>query len=75
MSIKKMVRKISNILIGNINRLLGLKEEVSSPRMEICDTCDHAKQVLLIGKVCDLCGCPCKSKTRAPKEKCKLNKW
>lgn len=68
-------KKIRNIIIGNINNLFGLNKEISNPRMEICNRCEHAIEIFKIGKICDLCGCICAAKTTIANEHCKLNKW
>lgn len=71
----KLLKKLRNIIIGNINNLLGLKEELSSPRMIICNRCEYVKDVLCLGKICTKCGCLLKAKTKVKNEYCKLNKW
>lgn len=75
MQIKQMVRKVKNIIIGTINNIFNLKQDLSSPRIKICIKCEHCKECLFIGKICDICGCILDSKTRVESEKCKLNKW
>ena len=37
----KLLRKLRNIIIGNINNLFGLNKEISNSRMLICDKCEH----------------------------------
>ena len=75
---KKMVKifnKIRNIIIGTANNILGLKKEISNPRMEICNRCEYAKDIFKLGKICSKCGCILKSKTTVENEHCELNKW
>ena len=64
----KLLRKLRNIIIGNINNLFGLNKEISNNRMLICDK-------FKIGKICNNCGCILKAKTTVENEHCKLNKW
>lgn len=75
MPYRSVVNKIRNIIIGNINHLLGKNKEISNPRMEICNRCDHAREIFKFGKICDQCGCLLSAKTTVENEHCKLNKW
>ena len=71
----KLLRKLRNIIIGNINNLFGLNKEISNNRMLICDKCEHEIILFKIGKTCNNCGCILKAKTTVENEHCKLNKW
>lgn len=71
----KLLRKLRNIIIGNINNLFGLNKEISNNRMLICDKCEHEIILFKIGKICNKCGCILKAKTTIENEHCKLNKW
>ena len=52
----KLLRKLRNIIIGNINNLFGLNKEISNNRMLICDKCEHEIILFKIGKICNNCG-------------------
>lgn len=71
----KIFRKLGNIIIGTINNIFKLNQKVSNPRMDICNRCEHAKEILKLGKICTQCGCILKSKTTVKSEHCVLNKW
>lgn len=75
MPLGKVVRKARNIIIGNLNRLMGKGGETSNPRMEICRGCAHCKELWKIGKICALCGCILEAKTTLEDEHCELKKW
>lgn len=70
-----MVRKILNIIIGNINNIFGINKEVSNPRMDICNRCEYAKDIFKLGKICTQCGCILRAKTTVEDEHCVLKKW
>lgn len=63
---------VNNVITGWKNYFFPdpLIEALSKNRMDICKVCPHN-----YNGVCDLCGCPLKSKTRAPEEMCPLAKW
>lgn len=65
---------IKNIIQGWYRRWFKPLNEHEKRRLQICEECDNKTK---IGKeyVCSSCYCPIKSKIRAEKEVCPLNKW
>lgn len=66
--------KLRNIIIGNWRNLTGYQSDETRRRRSICKSCDHNIKFSGI-RVCELCGCPIKSKTTVENEKCLSNKW
>ena len=49
-------------------------KEISDKRKEICNSCEHLKDVLTV-KVCGLCGCVTAVKTELDVATCPKGKW
>ena len=69
-----MIRKIKNIIEGWYRRLFKPLNEHEKRRLQICECCDNKVKLYKNEYACKTCGCPIKSKIRAPKEVCPLNK-
>lgn len=52
-----------------------IQEEKANQRIEICNTCEHKK--ILVVFTCGLCGCPLQKKIYSPDgpETCPAGKW
>ena len=69
-----MFRKIKNIIIGNWRNFTGYTSDEVKRRRQICRKCEHNIKFAGV-HICELCGCPIKSKTTVESEKCLMNKW
>lgn len=51
------------------------QEEKANQRIDICNTCEHKKTLVVF--VCGLCGCPLRKKIYSPggPETCPAGKW
>lgn len=63
-----------SIVKGNWFRFLDKNPLLYARRYKHCNFCEF-KADSPIGEICDLCGCPLKSKLRVKDEKCELNRW
>lgn len=70
----KVVNWIKRVIKGNWRNLIGYETKESKRRYEICKTCEHNIRFSGV-RLCELCGCPLKSKTKVEEEKCLINKW
>ena len=72
--VKKIFKKIGNIIIGNWRSMIGFQSDETIRRRQICKTCEH--NIKFGGtRICDQCGCIIKAKTTIESEKCLMNKW
>lgn len=74
--LSKFFTWVNNVITGWKNYFFPdpLIEALSKKRMDICNSCLPPNGHNVNG-TCNLCGCPLKSKTRAPEEMCPLAKW
>lgn len=70
-----MVKKIINIIKGNIRRIIKYDTTLSKRRKSICYNCKSMKHIFIIGSICKRCGCPIKSKVLVEDEQCPEGKW
>lgn len=75
MSLRKMVNKIKNIILGTYYNIFNKNNDIAKPRLRVCSKCDQKKYIWKLGYICKECGCILKSKTTVKNEKCPLNKW
>lgn len=69
-----IIKKIPAIVKGNIKNALHMESELSKERMMLCDNCEKERRIVLF-KVCSVCGCVLKAKTKVDDEQCPLGKW
>lgn len=62
------------ILKGTWYRLKNKNHILYAKRYRHCRFCSE-KIDSPVGELCDLCGCPLKSKLRIKEETCELNRW
>ena len=71
----KMVKKIKNIIKGWYYKFFNKHEQLAKKRIAICMKCNSKTHIVIIGDICDECGCVLSAKARVEDEKCELNKW
>ena len=71
---KKIVRKIINIIIGHWYNLFNINSKLYMSRYAYCKNCKHKEKIFGIN-YCSLCGCPLKDKLRVEDEHCLNDKW
>lgn len=64
--------EISNIIIGEVSRILNVGQDLVNARRKICIHCDLYKHE---NDSCNHCGCPIDRKGRAEKSHCPIKKW
>lgn len=72
---KKILEKISHIIMGWYYMFIGKNHELLQDRMKICNTCDKKIQITKNTYMCTICGCFLHMKTRVKDEECPLGKW
>lgn len=50
-------------------------EDSRIARINICNSCEHKKETLIVGSTCELCKCPILSKVYVRIAKCPIGKW
>lgn len=71
---KKIVRKIINIITGHWYNLFNINNKLYMSRYTYCKNCKHKEKIFGIN-YCSLCGCPLKDKLRVADEKCLNGNW
>nr|DAG89424.1 MAG TPA: Malignant T-cell-amplified sequence 1, Density-regulated, ribosome, zinc binding, tRNA [Crassvirales sp.] len=71
---EKIWIKIKHIIKGNFYNICNKNNTLYNKRSTICNSCENLKIIANI-KYCGICGCPIKTLTRVPEEKCHVNKW
>ena len=66
---KKIIRKIINIIIGHLYNLFNINNKLYISRYTYCKDCIYKEKILGIN-YCSLCGCPLKDKLRVKDEHC-----
>lgn len=51
------------------------EKTLQESRMEICDDCEFEKEIKVVGKYCEKCGCVLKLKTKMKWTHCPIDKW
>ena len=74
-SIKKLLKKIWNIIKGTYFNITNKHQDKADKRLAICNICNKTEILYGVGKICTMCGCVLESKTRVDDEKCEMNKW
>lgn len=72
--IKAIFTKPLTILKSMWFNILGINQDLSIKRLNICRKCS-AKLNTSLGEVCRECGCILENKTRVDNEHCDLGKW
>lgn len=72
--IKAIFTKPLTILKSMWFNILGINQDLSIKRLNICRKC-FAKLNTSLGEVCRECGCILENKTRVDNEHCDLGKW
>ena len=75
MSIRQVVNKLRNIILGTYYNLFNKQQQVAFKRRKICNSCPHKTKLGKLGYICTKCGCIIESKIRVSSEHCYLNKW
>tara|TARA_R110002126_G_scaffold134759_2_gene278937 strand:+ start:86 stop:298 length:213 start_codon:yes stop_codon:yes gene_type:complete len=60
----------SNLAKKKLNMSDSIIEDMSTKRMEVCNSCPEKK-----GNACGKCGCNLEAKTRAKTASCPIKKW
>ncbi len=66
---------IKHIILGTLYNIFRKKQNISTPRLKICNNCNDKKYIIWIGYICKHCGCVLKSKATVEDEHCPMNKW
>jgi hypothetical protein len=71
------LNKFINIAQAWINASNPTPEEkqISKERIKICNYCNYAQDMPVVGYLCTQCYCPLSKKIFSPKPDCPLNKW
>lgn len=74
MYIRKMVRKIKNIIVGWYRKLTGRKSNFAENRIKICKRCSHREEFAGM-EFCSLCFCEIYAKSEVEDEICLDGRW
>ena len=71
----RILNKFLHIIKGWFYDFIDFNPELLKSRLEICNQCEHKKQLTKSIEICSECGCPLKKKCRVKEESCLLGKW
>ena len=74
MHVRKMVRKIKNIIVGWYRKLTGKRYDFAENRQKICSGCSYREKYAGM-YWCSLCGCEIVAKSKVEDEICLDGRW
>lgn len=72
---RKLLEKLSHIIIGWYYTFIGKNHQLLQERMKICDPCNKKIRITKNVYICEVCGCLLHAKNRVKDEECPLGKW